>query len=178
MAAMISIGIIFFFFLRPTAASARGGGVPPVIVSTCAAVSKASLSTRYDDCIHMLSSSPSTASAADARGLAIAAANLTAVRVASTLAVLDNLMVALQYCVADYEEMQGSAVGAVDDLLHGADARNLDLLSKLKTSSFQPAFCDLAFMESNTDKDPMEAENLENEKLSRLAYGIAEVLRT
>ncbi|XBI61984.1 hypothetical protein VPH35_042702 [Triticum aestivum] len=162
--------LLLTFLLAASTAAARPSYV---IKSTCVAITNATVGTPYRYCVRTLSADPAAAPARDARGLAIAAAKLTATNVSSTLHVLNLLVDALQNCIATYQFMQGDVAGALDDLSAG----RLDVASqKLKRASFQPDFCELAMMESDTDKDPVSEENDANQLLSGMAYNIAELI--
>ncbi|KAM0915691.1 hypothetical protein ACQ4PT_010655 [Festuca glaucescens] len=124
-----------FLLLLLTAAGVTGGGAPYIIKSTCARAKNATWLTPYRYCVRTLSADPAAASARDARGLAVAAADLTATNVTSTMVVLAELMDSLEMCMAMYKAMNRSIVGALDDLRAG----RLDAAwPKIKDASYGP----------------------------------------
>ncbi|EMS49588.1 hypothetical protein TRIUR3_19789 [Triticum urartu] len=169
MAAAIPILLLTFLL----AAATPSAGPSYVIKTTCAAVTNATVGTPYRYCLRTLSANPAAAATKDARGLAIAATNLTATNVTSTELTITRLIDALYNCLATYQSMQASIAGALQVL----NAGRFDVASpKLRDASFQPDFCELAMMESDTDKDPMSDENSANYLVSGMAYNIAELI--
>uniref|UniRef100_A0A8R7TR95 Pectinesterase inhibitor domain-containing protein n=1 Tax=Triticum urartu TaxID=4572 RepID=A0A8R7TR95_TRIUA len=146
----------------------------PLIKLTCAAATKYTWKTLYHYCVHMLSADPRATFAADARGLAVVAASLTAANVTSTVRALRDLVGSIQQCLDMYRDMNGWVVGAVDDLRAGrVEAAWL----ALKDASYQPGYCELALMEGNsTPKDPVSDGNNASDWMSAMAADIAETL--
>ncbi|CAM0877578.1 unnamed protein product [Alopecurus aequalis] len=158
-----------FVLLAAAGVAARGGKISSVIRSTCAAVAKSEVSTPYGYCVRTLSTNPATASARDARGLAIAMAELTATNVTKTIDYLSELISGLQGALLTYQVMQGSVVGALDNLRAG---RLHPAWYKLQAASWQPDYCDLDLLQM-FNKDPIVDENNANQLLSGLASNIA-----
>jgi pectinesterase inhibitor-like protein len=122
----------------------------------------------------MLSADEKAASAADARGVAVAAANLTASNVTSTVRVISDLIESLNHCLNLYREMDEWVAGAVRDLLAG---RVETAWPQLSDASYQPGYCELALMEGNlTPKDPVSDENNASIWLSAMAADIAQAI--
>ncbi|XBI61992.1 hypothetical protein VPH35_042708 [Triticum aestivum] len=146
----------------------------PLIKLMCAAATKYTWKTSYHYCVHILSADPRATFAADARGLAVVAASLTAANVTSTVRALRDLVGSIQQCLDMYRDINGWVVGAVDDLRAGrVEAAWL----ALKDASYQPGYCELALMKGNsTPKDPMSDGNNASDWLSAMAADIAETL--
>uniref|UniRef100_A0ACD5TS64 Uncharacterized protein n=1 Tax=Avena sativa TaxID=4498 RepID=A0ACD5TS64_AVESA len=150
------------------------GRASSVIRSACTVAAKSTWRTPYKYCVQMLSADPKAASAADARGVAIAAANLTASNVTSTVRVVSDLIESLTHCLNIYKEMDQSIAGAIRDLLAG---RIETAWQQLSDASYQPGYCELALMEGNlTPKDPVSDENNASIWLSAMTADIAEAI--
>jgi pectinesterase inhibitor-like protein len=150
------------------------GRASSVIKSTCAAAAQSIWKTPYHYCVEILSADPTAASAADARGVAVAAANLTASNVTSTVRAISDLIESLNHCLNLYREMDAWVTGAVSDLLAGGVET---AWPRLSDASYQPGYCRLALMEGNlTPKDPLSDENNASIWLSAMAADIAQAI--
>ncbi|CAM0879678.1 unnamed protein product [Alopecurus aequalis] len=163
-------------FLLLLVVTVTAGGPSSVITSTCSAVAKSSSSrqTAYDDCVRTLSAYPGAASAADARGLAIAAANLTVANVTHTAGVLEELIGNLQHCLETYKGMRDTVAGGIDDLRAGHVDAAVD---KLTHASGLPMLCLLPFMYTER-KSPIDKEITADISLCDLATSVAKVLKS
>ncbi|KAM0826364.1 hypothetical protein ACQ4PT_068938 [Festuca glaucescens] len=148
-------------------------GASYLIKSTCSAATNSTWRTPYRFCVRTLSADPAAASAKDARGLATAAANITAGNVTSTVVILNELIDSLQNCLTMYKMMNGSVAGAVEDLPAG---RVDEAWPKINDASYHPDFCELALMEGGTNKDPMREENVGNRMLIGMSYDLIQLV--
>ena len=162
----ISIPLLLLLLLLGVA-GASGLAASSVIESTCAAARNSTWKTNYHYCVHTLSADPTAASAADARGVAVAAANLTRV--------ITDLIDSLNLCLKLYKDMDTSLAGGIRELLAG---RVETAWPQLNDASYDPGYCELALMEGNlTPKDPVSDENNASIWLSAMANDIGEALR-
>ena len=170
----ISIPLLLLLLLLGVA-GASGLAASSVIESTCAAARNSTWKTNYHYCVHTLSADPTAASAADARGVAVAAANLTRSNVTSTVRVITDLIDSLNLCLKLYKDMDTSLAGGIRELLAG---RVETAWPQLNDASYDPGYCELALMEGNqTPKDPVSDENNASIWLSTMTNDIAEALR-
>ncbi|CAM0878724.1 unnamed protein product [Alopecurus aequalis] len=172
--AMAKQRIMSLLLLLLLGAAGVSGRASSVIKSTCAAAAKSTWKTTYHYCVQMLSADPKAASAVDARGVAIAAANLTASNATSTVRVISDLIKSLNQCLSLYRDMEASVAGGIQELLAG---RVETAWPQLNDASYDPGYCELALMEGNlTPKDPVSDENSASIWLSAMAADIAEAL--
>ncbi|KAL6911864.1 hypothetical protein ACP4OV_000669 [Aristida adscensionis] len=160
---------LLFLAVAPVLAVAA---TSPAIATTCAALAT---QPKRDYCVRALSGDPAAADAADARGVAAAAVNMSAHRAASTLRVIGYLVDELGACRGYYGAMMESLAGALADVRDGGrlDGAALD---KAEKAVGQPDSCDVLLLEGNSHKDPISQENRENGMAARLATEILYVL--
>ncbi|XP_047072418.1 uncharacterized protein LOC124681569 [Lolium rigidum] len=146
-------------------------GTPaPLITKACAAISNFTQRVPKETCVGTLSADPAAASAMDTRELAVAAANLTAANVTSTVLVLADLVHNLQACLSIYREMDGMLAAA----LHEFRVGQVDAASeKLSAASDMPDDCDILLFQGSAMKNPMSKEDDDANLLSNIAYAIS-----
>lgn len=138
------------------------GNSSSVINATCAAVSQQH--QLYDYCVGILS--------ADARGVATAAASITAHKAASTLQVITYLIDELNTCGEMYGFMEEKLASVLTDIRAGRfDNAGVE---KVINATGDPEGCDIMLFEGNSHKDPIADENRDNMGWVNLASAILE----
>jgi pectinesterase inhibitor-like protein len=155
-------------------AGLAAGGPSSVIASTCSAVAKdTGAKAVYDDCVGMLSAYPEAASAVDLRGVAIAAADLTAANVTNMEAFIQQLIANLQSCLVAYKEMSETVAGGIQDLRAGRiDAG----VNKLRYAENMPEQCFLPYVYAK-NQSPIDKEITATMELASTATTIATLLK-
>ncbi|CAN6280358.1 unnamed protein product [Urochloa humidicola] len=166
--------IAITIMLLAVAAIAPGlavGSSSSVINATCAALKPLQ---PYDYCVGVLSADPAAAAAADVRGVAAAAVNITAVKAASTLRVITYLVDELTTCRGYYNNLVKSLVGVLIDVDAGRFKNaSLEISANATVVAMD---CDILLFEGNAHKDPISQENGENDLLVRLAQSILDLV--
>ncbi|CAM0875783.1 unnamed protein product [Alopecurus aequalis] len=161
-------------------AGVAAGGPSSVITSTCSAVAKATYSSpaltkaTYDDCVRTLSAYPEAASAVDVRGVAIAAADLTAANVTSMEGFIQDLIGNLQGCLQAYKGMRGTVAAGTEDLRAG---RFIAALNKLSYAEGMPQQCLLPYMYKK-NQSPIDKEITASIDVASLASSITRLLKS
>ncbi|KAM0824991.1 hypothetical protein ACQ4PT_069863 [Festuca glaucescens] len=157
-------------------AGLAAGAPSSVITSTCSAVAKDTARAKavYDDCVGVLSAYPEAASAVDLRGVAIAAADLTAANVTNMEAFIQQLIGNLQSCLEAYKEMSGTVAGGIQDLRAGRiDAG----VNKLRYAENMPEQCFLPYVYAK-NQSPIDKEITATMALASTATSIATLLKS
>ncbi|KQK24133.1 hypothetical protein BRADI_1g78335v3 [Brachypodium distachyon] len=119
----------------------------------------------YSYCVNVLSSDPSSGNAKDARDLAIIAANATSHNITQTAHTIDELLVYLQRCSADYSHYMG-------DLVDGRDPTN----KLFYASIVGPDSCNVEFdqnQEWGFTKELLTDEDAQNAALTIFTANVA-----
>jgi hypothetical protein len=163
-------------------AGLAAGSPSSVITSACSAVAKdVSAGTTgdrykrvYDECVGMLSAYPEAVSAVDLRGLAFAAADLTAANVTNMEGFLQDLIGNLQGCLGAYKAMGGTVAGGIQDLRAG---RIVAAVIKLSNAATMPDQCFLPYMYAEK-QSPIDNEIVATIGLADIAVSITSLLES
>jgi hypothetical protein len=147
MAIQQSMSFLLLLVVISAGAGLAAGSPSSVITSACSAVAKdvsaGSTGDRYkrvyEECVGMLSAYPEAVSAVELRGLAFAAADLTAANVTN----MDGFLQDLQGCLGAYKAMGGTVAGRIQDL---RDGRIVAAVIKLNNAATMPNQCFLPYM--------------------------------
>ncbi|CAL4986393.1 unnamed protein product [Urochloa decumbens] len=168
----IAILLLLAVAMAPAARlTAAAAAASPLINTTCAALEPVDSS---DYCVRVLSGDPAAAAATDVRGVAAAAANLTAVKAARTLRVISYLVDDLVICRAKYSKMVHMLANVTADLGAG---RFSDASEIMSFATEYPEMCDMLLMEGKAEKDPISQETGEDDSLVHLTDHIINLLQ-
>ncbi|CAL4979356.1 unnamed protein product [Urochloa decumbens] len=163
----IAILLLHTIALAPAAGLTTAAAASSLINTTCAALEPVDSS---DYCVSVLSGDPA---AADVRGVAAAAANLTAAKAARTLRVISYLVDDLVICRAKYSKMVHMLANVTADLGAG---RFSDASEIMSFATEYPEMCDMLLMEGKAEKDPISQETGEDDVLVHLTDHIINLL--
>ncbi|CAL4983029.1 unnamed protein product [Urochloa decumbens] len=167
----IAILLLLAVAMAPSARLTAAAAASSLINTTCAALEPVDSS---DYCVRVLSGDPAAAAATDVRGVAAAAANLTAVKAARTLRVISYLVDDLVICRAKYSKMMHMLANVTADLGAG---RFSDASEIMSFATEYPEMCDMLLMEGKAEKDPISQETGEDDSLVHLTDHIINLLQ-